>query len=92
MITKENQIEENRDRFEEKFNEIIHALKNRGKRITEQRKNIIRLILNNPNCTCKEIFYLANVLDRKIGRATIYRTVKSLEEMGFISRHTISFN
>ncbi|WP_147615187.1 transcriptional repressor [Treponema pectinovorum] len=37
-------------------------------------------------------FYLANIFDRRIGRATIYRTVKSLEEMGFISRHTISFN
>ncbi|WP_187116208.1 hypothetical protein [Treponema pectinovorum] len=52
MITKENQIEETRDRLEEKFDSIIHAFKIRGKRIIEHRKNIIRLILNNPNCTC----------------------------------------
>lgn len=85
MITNDKQIES-------KFYEIMNAFKRNGGRITEQRKNLIRLILNNPTCSCKELFYLANVFDRGIGRATVYRTVQSLEEMGFISRRSICFN
>lgn len=82
----------NDSQTESKFTEIMKAFKRNGGRITEQRKSLIRLILNNPTCSCKELFYLANVFDKGIGRATVYRTIQSLEDMGFISRRTICFN
>lgn len=82
----------NENQLESKFYEILKAFKTNGGRITEQRKNLIRLILNNPTCSCKELFYLANVFDKGIGRATVYRTIQSLETMGFISRRSICFN
>lgn len=68
----------------------MSAFKKNGGRITEQRKNLIRLILANPTCTCKELLYLAKLFDSGIGKATVYRTIKSLEYMGFVSRCTIS--
>lgn len=76
--------------FSNKFEEIIDSFRKNGGRITEQRKKIIKIILDNPNCSCKEIFYLASSLDKNIGRATVYRTIKNLEEMSFISRTGLS--
>ena len=73
----------------EKYNEILIAFKNNGCRITEQRKNLLSIILNNPSCSCKELYYIAKKSDDKIGRATVYRTVRSLEDLGFIQYKNI---
>lgn len=73
----------------EKYNEIILEFKNRGCRITEQRKNLLSIILRNPGCSCKELYYLARKYDEEIGRATVYRTVKSLVDFGFVERKNV---
>ena len=73
----------------EKYNEILCAFKNNGCRITEQRKNLLYIILNNPECSCKELYYMAKKSDEKIGRATVYRTVRSLQDLGFIQYKNI---
>ncbi len=73
----------------EKYNEILLAFKNKGCRITEQRKNLLGIILNNPGCSCKELYYMAKKSDGEVGRATVYRTVHSLEELGYVRSKSI---
>lgn len=75
-----------------KLNEIISTFKNNGCRITEQRKNLLKIILRNPGCSCKELYYLAKHSDEKIGRATVYRTVHFLEDFGFVQKKNVIIN
>ncbi len=68
---------------------IIAQLKKRGLRITSQRKLIIDIILKNECSCCKEIYYEAMKSDNSIGIATVYRMVKTLEEIGAIDRRNM---
>jgi Fur family ferric uptake transcriptional regulator len=65
---------------------IINQLREKGCRITTQRKLIIDIILGNDCSCCKEIYYEANLKDPSIGIATVYRMITSLEEIGAINR------
>ena len=66
--------------------EILREMKRRGKRITEQRKILMDIILENPHNCCKEIYYEAVKKDPSIGIATVYRMMNLLEEIGAVSR------
>ena len=59
---------------EERFQEVLNQLKKAGYRITEQRKLLLYIILNNEYSSCKEIYYAAKKQDDKVGIATVYRT------------------
>ncbi|MGP1368746.1 MAG: transcriptional repressor [Treponema sp.] len=76
--------------MEEKFTEIMAAFKDNGCRITVQRKQLLAAILNNPGCSCKELYYIARRANDGIGRATVYRMVRSLEDFGYIKKKTVS--
>ena len=65
---------------------IIEKLKEKGLRITRQRKILLDIILEGECSCCKEIYYRASALDPKIGVATVYRMVNTLESIGAISR------
>lgn len=65
---------------------ILRELKKRGCRITNQRKILIDIILRDECCSCKEIYYQAIKEDSSIGMATVYRMVRTLEEIGLIQR------
>ena len=65
---------------------IIQRLKEQGCRITKQRLMILDIILEEDCSCCKEIYYKALKKDAKIGTATVYRMVNTLEEIGAISR------
>lgn len=65
---------------------ILAQLKKKGLRITSQRKLIIDILLKNECSCCKEIYYEALKSDSSIGIATVYRMVKTLEEVGAIDR------
>ena len=71
---------------EERFQEVLNQLKKAGYRITEQRKLLLHIILNNEYSSCKEIYYAAKKQDDKVGIATVYRTVQLLEDMELIHR------
>ena len=43
-------------------------------------------ILEGNWTNCKEIFYEARKRDTKLGMATVYRTVSTLEEIGVLTR------
>ncbi|MAK12727.1 MAG: transcriptional repressor [Candidatus Pelagibacter sp.] len=64
----------------------------RGLRLTDQRKLIVRLLEETISDTkfhpdVDEIFKRAIKIDKKISVATVYRTVKLLEEHGIIEKH-----
>ena len=64
----------------------------RGLRLTEQRRVIVRLLEETISDTkfhpdVDEIFKRAFKIDKKISVATVYRTVKLLEEHGIIDKH-----
>lgn len=65
---------------------VIQRLKERGGRITKQRMILIDIILEEECSCCKEIYYRAVKEDDKIGFATVYRLINTLEEIGAISR------
>ena len=50
---------------EERFQEVLNQLKKAGYRITEQRKLLLHIILNNEYSSCKEIYYAAKKQDDK---------------------------
>ena len=65
---------------------IIEKLREQGCRITKQRLVLLDIILSEECSCCKEIYYNASKLDSRIGSATVYRMINTLEEIGAISR------
>ena len=55
---------------------------------------ILDIILEEDCSCCKEIYYKASKLDPKIGTATVYRMINTLEEIGAISKkkHVIRYH
>lgn len=68
---------------------IIQKLKDEGLRITKQRRMLLDIILEENCACCKEIYYKAVKKDPKIGAATVYRMVNTLENIGAISRRNM---
>lgn len=65
---------------------VIKRLKENGCRITKQRLMLLDIILQEDNSSCKEIYYKAAAADSKIGAATVYRMISTLEEIGVVTR------
>ena len=68
---------------------VLKTLKDKGCRITNQRKVLLDVILDEECTSCKEIYYKAVEIDPNIGAATVYRMVNLLEDIGAISRKNI---
>lgn len=68
---------------------VIQRLKKQGCRITKQRMVLLDIILNENCSSCKEIYYKASRIDSKIGTATVYRMINTLEEIGAINRRNM---
>lgn len=63
---------------------VISLLKDKGFRITKQRKLIIEIILNNDGASCKEIYHKVVSKDSTVGAATVYRMIRLLEDVGIL--------
>jgi Fur family ferric uptake transcriptional regulator len=60
----------------------------KGIRMTEQRKVIAGIIGSaDDHPSVEEVYFRSNKIDSKISLATVYRTVKLLEEEGVIEKH-----
>jgi Fur family transcriptional regulator, ferric uptake regulator len=60
----------------------------KGLRMTEQRRTIARVLsISTDHPDVEELHRRANALDRGISIATVYRTVRLLEESGILERH-----
>ena len=69
--------------------QILNRLREQGCRITKQRQILLNVILQEECTSCKEIYYKASKIDPKIGTATVYRMINTLEEIGAISRRNM---
>ncbi|MCT4598398.1 MAG: transcriptional repressor [Vallitalea sp.] len=58
-------------------------------RLTHQRKKVIEILISNSNrhVSAEDIYTLIKDKDDNIGLATIYRTIKILEDKGILIRH-----
>ena len=65
---------------------VISILKDRGFRITKQRKLIIDIILSSDGASCKEIYHKVVSKDKTVGSATVYRMIRLLEDVGVLKR------
>lgn len=60
----------------------------KGLKMTEQRRIIARIISKaNDHPSVEEIYNRASKLDNNIGIATVYRTLRMLEEAGIVEKH-----
>lgn len=80
------QQEEQYERTKMQKDMIIERLRERGCRITKQRLVLLDIILSEECSCCKEIYYKASKQDSRIGSATVYRMINTLEEIGAINR------
>lgn len=67
-------------------NEVLDKMRANGFRITRQRKVIVDVILKNKYTSCKEICYQVRDRDSSIGMATVYRMIRTLEDMDVLER------
>ena len=70
---------------------IVSRLRDFGYRITHQKQIIIKNILNNPNSTAKEIYYLSKETVPDINLSTVYRTITALEKSKLLGNRNLSF-
>ena len=62
---------------------ILEKFRNRGMRITKQRRLILDIVFEQDCTSCKEIYYQVREKDQTVGIATVYRMIKTLEEAVF---------
>ena len=81
--------DENQQKYEKTQMQREIVIQRQGCRITKQRMVLLDIILNENCSSCKEIYYKASRIDSKIGTATVYRMINTLEEIGAINRRNM---
>ena len=66
------------------ISEVTWFLRAAGKRITPERKLLLRIISDNAHLHASEIYRLATEEDPRISLSTVYRTVNLLNELGLV--------
>ena len=70
------------------MNKIEEMCITKGVRLTDQRKVIAEVMsASNDHPDVDELHKRVNKIDKKISIATVYRTVKLLEESGIVEKH-----
>ena len=73
--------------------DIENKCKQKGVRLTDQRKLIAKVMSDSENHPdVDELHRKDNKLDSKISIATVYRTVKLFEEAGIVEKHDFKGN
>ena len=70
------------------LSKIEELCQKNGVKLTENRKIIVRIISDSKeHLDVEEVLRRANKINPRIGIATVYRTLKLLEESGVIAKH-----
>ena len=73
--------------------DIESKCKQKGVRLTDQRKLIAKVMTESENHPdVYELYKKVNMHDSKISIATVYRTVKLFEEAGIVAKHDFKGN
>lgn len=73
------------------LSKIEELCQKNGVKLTENRKIIVRIISESKeHLDVEEVLRRVNKINSKIGIATVYRTLKLLEESGVIAKHEFS--
>ena len=69
-------------------NRIERLCKEKGIKMTEQRRTIARVLSSaDDHPDVEEVYRRASIMDRRISIATVYRTVRLFEDAQIIERH-----
>lgn len=74
-------------RVAQKKDQILQQFRQKGLRITKQRKLILDIVFEHECTCCKEIYYQALKRDKNVGIATVYRMVNALTDLGALKIH-----
>ena len=67
---------------------LLKKCQNRGLKLTSQREVVISILENSEDHPdVDELFRRAKEIDKSVSIATVYRTVKLLEDANFIEKH-----
>ena len=67
---------------------LLKKCQNRGLKLTSQREVVISILENSEDHPdVDELFKRATEIDKSVSIATVYRTVKLLEDANFIEKH-----
>ena len=67
---------------------LLKKCQNRGLKLTSQREVVISILENSDDHPdVDELFRRATEIDKSVSIATVYRTVKLLEDANFIEKH-----
>lgn len=81
------EVEANNE-IEQRYKEIENLCVQKGFKVTGQRRVIIKsLIRADDHPDVEQIHKRASDVDNKISIATVYRTMRLLDEMGIVKRH-----
>jgi Fur family transcriptional regulator, ferric uptake regulator len=77
------------DQMHKEFDNIIELLKEKGFKLTPQRRCVLNTILssNGKHLSAEEIYDLVKEFCPEIGLATVYRTMQVLDELGLVYKH-----
>lgn len=64
--------------------DVVSLLRNSGKRITPERKLLLRIIEKNAHLDAEQIYRIAQKERPQIGLATVYRTLTLLKTLGVV--------
>ncbi|MDF2521668.1 MAG: transcriptional repressor [Clostridia bacterium] len=75
--------------MERRIDNIKDCLKEKGFKLTPQRRSVLSIILDNSgkHLSAEEIYDLVKVPCPEIGLATVYRTMQVLDELGLVYKH-----
>ena len=70
------------------MNELLDKINNLGLKMTEQRKIIVKVLSDSKDHPDVEsVHRRASKIDKKIGIATVYRTIKLFEDNNLLEKH-----
>lgn len=76
---------------EERFAQVEGLLRQRGVRLTEARRLVAKRAVAFLHFTAEELVKDVRKADSSVGRATVYRTLALLQDMGVIEKHDFRY-
>ena len=74
-----------------RFVQVEQLLKERGIRLTEPRRLVVRRAVSHLHFTAEELVKDVHAIDASIARGTVYRTLGLLHQAGIVEKHDFRY-